>query len=119
MRPDPTINRSCTMSAAAVLALLALAASLPALPVEAVRAESRAPLGEPQAIRAVAAAVAAVARELIAVDHLVAPPAIVLSSIALKVDGPAVHLSVGDESLRLPGAGSLLERHLDLPPPLA
>lgn len=120
MRCEPTMNRSCTMSAAAVLALLALAASLPALPTEAVRAESRAPLSEPQAIRAVAAAVAAVARELIAFDHLlVAPPAIVSSSIALKIDGPVVHRSVGDEALRLPGAGSLLERHLDLPPPLA
>lgn len=107
------------MSAAAVLALLALAASLPALPIEAIRADNRAPLSEPQAIRAMAAAVAAVARELIAVDHLVAAPAIVSSSLALKIDGPAVHVSAGDESLSLPGAGSLLVRQIDLPPPLA
>ena len=118
MRNDPTINRSCTMSAAAVLALLALAASLPAVPVDALRAESRVPLSEPQAIRAVAAAVAAVARELIGANHLAASPAFQPQSISWAVDEPVARLAGGDETLPLPGAGVVSERQLDLPPPL-
>lgn len=117
MRATSASIRTIGLSATAVLALVALATAVPTGSLRAVIAsQARATQGQPSAVRLVAAAVAAAARELARVDHQgcvdAAMPVDLVVMIAPQCGRARPHAMVD------PGSSTLIEQLLDLPPPI-
>lgn len=111
-----TATVGLTTTAGAIVALMAIAATVTAAPTaRPAVVESRSSLAETNAVRAVAAAMAAVARELAGGERVVA--AMPVSLLIAPLSTPAIPqvLSLRDRAVPLPGV--LDERLLDLPPP--
>jgi hypothetical protein len=115
MRSNRLSIRPGSISATAVLVLAALAATMPSPENRpAARVESRPAMSEAQAVRLIAAAVAAVARDLAGTERHVA--ALASGAIEFAASIPAVIDAVIVDSDPAP-PWVLAERLLDLPPP--
>jgi hypothetical protein len=107
---------SLTTTAGAIVALMAIAATVTAAPsARSAIVESRTSLADTNAVRAMAAAIAAVARELAGGERVVAALPVISMWSTLASPSGDQFLSRGDDDRPIPGR---LEEHLlDLPPP--
>ncbi len=121
MRAERTTSRSASLvaTAAALLALMAMTSSTSQAAVRrAVDLQSRTTLSESHMVRAMAAVMAAAARDLLVGDHhtttVAVGPCLLLSEIYETTGQPELN----SEPARLVRSVSLSERLLDLPPPI-
>ena len=116
MRSERTSTNSTTISAATLIAVLAmLSCATTASSVHPVACDTRATLDESKAVRAMAAAVAAVARDLLGTDRSMAALPPMNPCDEPVIAPPNRHLTAW--SHHLPPRTPLAERLLDLPPP--
>jgi hypothetical protein len=95
------------------MVLVAMASAAPA----AGHAEGRCGLAEPTSVRAMAAVVAAVARDMIGLER---PASAAITSLPVAGTVPeAPSVAASEAPASLPRPAMLAERLLDLPPPLA
>lgn len=124
MRSDRRTIRSANAAglastASAMVALVALAALMTSLPGANVRAamlESRVAPAEAPSVRAVAAAVAAAARELVGGERITAAMQANHFSDSIAAANPIQ--SNGSEAADIPLSRPIAERLIDLPPPV-
>jgi hypothetical protein len=120
MRTDASQTRTTGLSATTTLvALMAMATTCTAMAVPKIAhapAESRPSMMEGQSVRYVAAAVAAIARDLFSSDHVEAALAdeAWTEQYLPPITSHGVMPAADDEAIRPP----LIEQHLDLPPPV-
>ena len=114
--PRQTRGSSLAGTAGVIVALVAVAAMTTGVAnARLIPTETRSPLSESQAVRAVAAAVAQVARELAGTERIVAAMPEQFTLVATQVDGgTAIHVAERSDPIVAPLVG---ERLLDLPPP--